>query len=186
MNEDLAAFLARHEPVAEAWPVWGDGRLPLHERTYLSRYLPPDRYVSSVRAVLFHRDEVMLITGPNQEPYVVPGGRREPDESVAVTLQRELLEETGWRLGRTAVLGFTHFRHLSPKPADYPYPYPDFVQVVFTAMAATFHPEAIQDDPYVARASFQPTAVALTLPMAAGQRELLRAAMQQRQEWLAA
>ncbi|HRQ36613.1 MAG TPA: NUDIX hydrolase [Chloroflexota bacterium] len=173
----LAAFLRQHEPVAEAWPVWGNGQLRLRQHTYLSRQLPPNEVLSSVRAILFRAAKVMVITDHEEEPYVVPGGRREPGESLETALRRELLEETGWHVGQTAVLGFIHFHHLSPKPDGYPYPYPDFVQVVYTAVAASYDPASMQPDFYVTAAQFHPIEEALALPLSPGERALLRAAI---------
>lgn len=179
MNEDLAAFLSQHQSIAEEWPVWDNGRMPLHERTCLSHVLPPGASITSARAVLFRGDEVMVIQDPNGESYVVPGGRREPGESVEAALRREVLEETGWTLAQTAVIGFVHFRHLGPRPDDYPYPYPDFVQAVFAAVADVYHPEAVEFDHYVASAQFRPLAELLELNLKVAQKVLLAAAMKQ-------
>ncbi|MCL4263078.1 MAG: NUDIX hydrolase [Anaerolineae bacterium] len=176
----LTRFLQRHEPIAETWPDWG--QMHLREHTYLSGQLPPEEVVSSVRAILFRGEEVMVITDYNGEPYIIPGGRCEPGESLETALQRELLEETGWQVGNTAVLGFIHFHHLSPKPDGYPYPYPDFVQVVYTAVATSYDVTAIVPDPYVASARFCPIAELLTLNLSTGQKALLQAAISQRSE----
>lgn len=179
MNGDLVAFLNDHEPVTEAWPVWGNGRVPLRQHIYLSPGFPLDHYVSSARAVLFRGDEVMVILDHNQQPYVVPGGRRELGESIEATLHREVLEETGWRLAQTRFLGFVHFRHLGPKPEMYPYPFPDFVQVVYTAVADTYHAEAICFDDYVTRARFCPLAEVFAMNLEPDQTVLLTAALKQ-------
>lgn len=179
MNEELAAFLSQYEPLAEEWPVWGNGRIPLHECTYLSPTLPPDTFITSARAVLFRGDEVMVIQNSNGLHYITPGGRREPGESVDSALRREVLEETGWALAQTAVLGFMHFHHLGPKPDGYPYPYPDFVQIVFMAIADSYQPEAIKFDYYIAGARFMPITAATALNLDMGQKVLLAAAIKQ-------
>ncbi len=179
MNHDLAIFLRNQEPVAEEWPVWANGRMPLQERTYLSQQMPPDKYITSARTILFQGDEVMVIQDHKDDPYVVPGGRREPGETVLQTLQRELLEETGWTLQDTAVLGFVHFHHLSPKPDGYPYPYPDFIQVIFTAVANAYHPGALEEDYYVTTSRFRPIAAAVTFELGPSQQILLATAVKQ-------
>lgn len=122
----------------------------------------------------------MVITDYKGEPYIIPGGRREPRESLKMALRRELLEETGWLIGDTAVLGFIHFHHLTPKPDGYPYPYPDFVQVVYTAIAHSYDAAAITPDPYVASSRFCPIEEVLTLNLSGGQKALLQAAMSHR------
>lgn len=179
MNEDLAAFLNNRKPLAEAWPVWGNGRVPLRQHTYLSPGFPLDHYVSSARAILFRGDEVMVVLGHDQQPYVVPGGRRELGESIEATLHREVLEETGWRLAQTCFLGFVHFCHLGSKPEAYPYPFPDFVQVIYTAVADAYHPEAICLDDYVTSACFYPLAEVFAMNLEPDQTTLLTAALKQ-------
>lgn len=173
----LVSFLQQCEPITETWSHWG--QIHLREHTYLSEQLPPDEVVSSVRAILFRGEEVMVITDHKKEPYVIPGGRREPGESLEMALRRELLEETGWHVRQTAVLGFIHFHHLSPKPDGYPYPYPDFLQVVYTAVATSYDVTAMVPDPYVASARFCPIEELLALNLSAGQKVLLQAAISQ-------
>jgi 8-oxo-dGTP pyrophosphatase MutT (NUDIX family) len=48
---------------------------------------------------------------------------------------REVREETGWTIHEHQLvrLGFLHFEHLVPPPPDYPYPAPDFIQLVYGA-----------------------------------------------------
>jgi hypothetical protein len=74
-----------------------------------------------------------------------------------------VLEETGWALGSLARLAVVHYRHLGPRPAGYPFPYPDFAQIVFLAEAVTFHPDARLPDAWVAESGFRPWDAALAL-----------------------
>lgn len=184
MNDDLANFLQKYVPVAAERPVWDNGRMPMIEHTYISRELPPENYVTSVRTLLFRGDEILVIRDHMQNPYIIPGGRRDPGERIEAALRRELMEETGWRLVITAVLGFFHFHHLGPKPDGYRYAYPDFLQVVFTAVAHSFHPELMEEDPYVTETSFQPVAAAAQLPLGPCQQAMLAAALKQRKDLL--
>ncbi|MCP4359052.1 MAG: NUDIX hydrolase [Chloroflexi bacterium] len=107
------------------------------------------------------------------------GGRREPGETVLQTLHREVLEETGWTMQDTAVLGFVHYHHLSPKPDGHCYPYPDFIQVIYTAVAHTYHPDALEEDEYVASSRFRPIVETIRLEIGPSQQILLATAVKQ-------
>ncbi len=121
----LLEQVSHRDVLAEVTATWGDTRLEI--RWYLGNVRPPLSLVTSVRAVLFHDRTVMVMQDGDHRYHVVPGGRREPGESIEATLRREILEETGWTLAAHHPLGLAHFRHLTPRPDDYPYPYPDFV-----------------------------------------------------------
>ena len=122
---------------------WGD--LRLRETAYLSAAPPPERSVTSVRALVLKAGEILLERSPN-EVHIVPGGRREAGESYEETVRREVLEESGWHIEGLRLLGFKHFRHLTPEPPDYPYPYPDFTQLVYGARATVHEPAALTHD----------------------------------------
>jgi 8-oxo-dGTP pyrophosphatase MutT (NUDIX family) len=178
---DFATFLHSQTAVSQATPTWQWHNHPisLQEQTYICPTLPPDNLISSSRAILFRGDKVMVIHDHQNEPYIVPGGRRESGETVLQTLHREVREETGWSLKETAVLGFIHFHHLGPKPPSYPYPYPDFLWVIFTALADSFDATTLEEDFYVTSSSFQPVVHVLAWQLQAGQNQLLQAAVQQ-------
>ena len=55
--------------------------------------LPADRLVSSTHAVAFMGEQVILCRDERPDMWFLPGGTREPDESVPDSLARELLEE---------------------------------------------------------------------------------------------
>ena len=177
MNPDLSAFLARHAPIAEESAVWGTLRLRI--TGYLSPETPPVEYVTSARGIVFRGDAVLVIRDPTGF-HILPGGRCEPGETLEETLRREVLEETGWTIRDPSPLGFSHFRHLSPKPPDYPYPHPDFVQVIFTAEAVAFQPDPRRPDEFVVSSAFHPIAGARTLDLDPGQRVYLDAALKTR------
>lgn len=126
--------------------VWGD-RMRLHAAAYLSDQLPPFAYVTSVRAVLLHRRQV-LVQEDQHNRHVLPGGQRDEGETPEVTLRREVAEETGWAIGRVELLGFMQLHHLDCRPLDYAYPYPDFFWLLYTAEATSFSAEAKLDDGY--------------------------------------
>lgn len=157
MSYEVADFLDGKTAVAQSRQVWQWPTQPitLQQQTFLCATLPPDDLISSARAVVIRHDEVMVIQNPTEEPYIIPGGRREPGETVLETLHRELLEEIGWTVRNTAVIGTVHFQHLTPKPPDYPYPYPHFFWAIFAAQADEYHPQAIVPDEYVAHSKFR-------------------------------
>jgi 8-oxo-dGTP pyrophosphatase MutT (NUDIX family) len=177
MRSDLADFIGRHEPLAAETAVWGNGRFPLQITHYLSQSLPPQPYVSSVRAVVFRGNCVLTVSGPHGDYYIVPGGRREADESLQETAQREVLEETGWTIQLGPILSFTHFHHLSPKPDDYVYPHPDFIQLIYLAEAKEQQQNNKIYDQWVADSHFYPLAEAMARLQSKSQRLLLQAAI---------
>jgi 8-oxo-dGTP pyrophosphatase MutT (NUDIX family) len=163
--------------LAEVTATWGDSRLAI--RYYLGDSPPPSSLVTSVRAVLFHERTVMVVQDSAQAYHVMPGGRREPGETIEATLRREILEETGWTVASHHPLGFAHFRHLTPQPADYPYPYPDFVQLLFVAEAGEQVADAQQGE-YELSAVFRPVDEALGL-LTGEQAALLESALRVRE-----
>ena len=123
-----AGFLASLTPGSEETAAWG-ATFRFRVATYLTGRVPPRHYVTSARAVLIDGDQVITIRGPDGV-HIWPGGRIESGETPEDALRRELLEEVGWSLAGVFLLGFAHFHHLTPRPADHPYPYPDFLQMV--------------------------------------------------------
>lgn len=175
MDARLSSFLEALAPLAMETDQWGD--LAFQVSGYLIATAPPLEYVTSVRAVVTQGDNALVITSPDRK-HILPGGRREPGESLTETLRRESLEETGWSLRSLRLLGFKHLHHLTPKPDNYPYPYPDFLQVVYTGTADTYYPDQRIMDDYELDARFLPLAEVLALPLSPIQRMFLDAAIQ--------
>jgi ADP-ribose pyrophosphatase YjhB (NUDIX family) len=171
IDQVVAALDAQAEEVAE-WP-------PLQFRvcTYLSTTLPPLDLISSVRAVVRSDDQILVVRDPISV-HILPGGRREAGETLLQTLQREVLEETGWTIRDMRLLGFVHFHHLTPSPADYRYPYPDFLHVVYAATAVRYEALKRETDGYELEAAFRPIASLATLALSQGERVLFAAARQ--------
>lgn len=139
----LDAFPEGLQPIARANADWGECRLTMS--AFLHGDFPPDEAISSVRAVLIRDGEVAVVHNPGgQSP--LPGGRRDVGESILETLHRELMEETGCIIDEPRLLGFIHFRHLTPCPEGYRYPYPDFFQVVYAARVLEVRDVAEADD----------------------------------------
>ena len=133
-NARLSAALANSAAAAvqdESWDWYGIP-LPLRISSHIGATDLPDELVTSVRCVLAVDDSIIVCETPN-DIHIWPGGRREGDESYQQTAVRELREEVGWTITPDSLvpLGFLHFEHLAVPPTDYPFPHPDFVQLIF-------------------------------------------------------
>lgn len=155
--------------------VWG-GVHRMERRLYATQDQPPDALVSSVRAVVFRNRAVTVIRDPDGSHHVMPGGRREGAESQADALAREIGEETGWRFERANYFGFLHFRHLTPRPDAYPYPYPDFFQTLHVVEAVEHDRRRIRRDGWETHSRLTPIARALGI-VTDDQKTLLRLAV---------
>jgi 8-oxo-dGTP pyrophosphatase MutT (NUDIX family) len=171
---DISQIVAPLALQADEQAEWPPVRLRV--RTYLTTTLPPLDLVSSVRALVRRDDQILVVRDP-VSVHILPGGRREPDETLMQTLEREVLEETGWTIRDMRLIGLAHFQHLTPKPDDYRYPYPDFLHLVYVATADSYDVTQREVDGYELEVGFQPLATVETLPISQGERALLRAAM---------
>lgn len=166
----FTALLARYPAHEEHEERWSESLLRVGE--HLAPDLPPDELVTSVRAVVLVGEQMLVVHDPHAI-HILPGGRREPGETLLATLRREVLEETGWELGEPVLLGF---RHLTPRPPAYRYPYPSFCHVVYAAPGLRCRPAARKADDYVQGVSLVPFVEAAALPLPVGQRPFLAAA----------
>lgn len=100
-----------------------------------------------VVACIVERDGKFLmveeqITAQGPTLFNQPAGHWEADETLVEAAVRETLEETGWDVRPTAVLGIYEF-----KPPELEY---TFLRVAFVAEALRHHPERALDDGIVA------------------------------------
>lgn len=138
-----AAVRAAGAPAAVRETVWAHGTMPLRVSGYLTAPDLPLELVTSVRGIVHVRGDdgvervVFCENADGRHPW--PGGRRIEGESFADTVLREVHEETGWRVdaGSLRPLGWLHLLHLGPEPAANQGPYPEFVQLIFTATASS-------------------------------------------------
>ena len=173
MDQALKRFLKGRTPLAEEEMDWSGGRLELVQTRYTyaldEAASPPLDLVTSVRALLTHGPNIMVVRDPGGE-HIVPGGRIDEGEGLLEALKRELLEETGWTVRcEPALIGLFHYHIHSPKPTDYRYPYPDFLQLICGAKADSHLPEAMEVGGFELGAEFRPTAVVQRLPLSLGE-----------------
>jgi 8-oxo-dGTP pyrophosphatase MutT (NUDIX family) len=164
MPSDLAAFLGRHSWGVSEEAVWLDGAIRLRIDCYLTREQPPSQYVVSARCLVLKGSEVLALRNAGGW-HVLPGGRRERGEEPEDTVRREVVEESGWHVDDLAPLGFMHLHHLTPKPPDYEFLYPDFLWSVHVAQAGEHDPHATASGDYEEEALFMPIDSARSLPL---------------------
>lgn len=157
----------------ENW-TWKQFNLELVVSYYATDTIPTLSYVSSVRAIVLQGNNVLAVTNQDKTQHIIPGGRIEKNETLIDTLGREVSEETGWIIEQPRLLGLLHFRHLTPRPLDYPYPYPEFVQLVYTARAVTLIAANKVENDFEQTAQLISFEAALDLPISSGQKALLQ------------
>lgn len=151
------------------------GGLKLAVAAYANGDQPPLELVSSVRCIVRVGARVLVCEDRHPSVDVLPGGRCEAGESWAETAQREVLEETGWRVDSETLspLGFIHFRHLTPVAANHPFPNPDFFQVVLHGEGHGAPDDWIDTEGWVLRSWPVLVTEALALPISACGRAFL-------------
>lgn len=175
----LHTFLA---PLSSQWTEvveWPLARFAVNG--YQCAQLPPADFITSVRAIVLRRTdelhtEVLVVQDPERY-HIIPGGRREADETLTTTAAREVLEETGWRVTIGELLGFAHFQRLTPSPPGIELTGTEFVQLVYRAMAESYDAAGQEKDGYEIGATFVKIAELDSYNITHGERLLLKAAL---------
>jgi hypothetical protein len=133
----LSSVLASVTPAAVHETTWRNGTMPLQVSVYLGAAAIPDELVTSARCLVRVDDLVVVCTDRDGTTHALPGGRRQPGETLHATALREVREETGWLVAESSLrqLGWLHIEHLSAVSDDYPFPHPDFCQIVLGGLA---------------------------------------------------
>lgn len=178
-NEVLQHFIA--PLISQYTEIYNWPAARFEVTTYLHTHLPPEPFITSVRAIVLRRQgdadtEVLVVQDPDGY-HIMPGGHREGAETLAATASREILEETGWQATIDRIVGFKHFAYLTPKPAVTKYPYPSFVQLVYVATGQLYYPEARKTDDYEIGAEFVTIAQLNQYNVSKGERIFLEAAL---------
>jgi ADP-ribose pyrophosphatase YjhB (NUDIX family) len=135
--------------------VWQPGALEFTVRLVLGDSMPPDHLTTSVRAVVLRNGEVLVMRERDGSCHIVPGGRREPNETFEQTVRREVREESALNLGFVTPIGWLVFDHRFRQEAGYPYPWPRFIQSIYAGRAAdTCEPQCT--DEWSVEAAFMP------------------------------
>ena len=151
----------------EIW-TWSQIETHLEISYYTMNKLPELSQVTSVRGIVLRQHEVLAVKNSDGIQHILPGGRIEQGENLLDTLNREIIEETGWTITQPHLFGAIHYHHLTLCPEGYPYVYPEFLQIVYIVHAATYNAERKQADDYEQDARFLPVGEAIKLPIAKG------------------
>jgi ADP-ribose pyrophosphatase YjhB (NUDIX family) len=173
--DEIINYFQRLEPQTQTIIQWHQSTLLL--TSYLCAVLPPIDHISSVRAIVTTKTHVLTLENAD-ELHIIPGGRLETGETLAQALVREVAEETGWRIEIHSQLGVRHYKHLTPKPPGYRYPYPDFFHVIYRASPILFDERARTISDYELRSSMRLIDEVTTLPITPDQLAFLYAAQQ--------
>ncbi len=174
-DKEFQDYLATLEPESTETVLWRGGQIELEVSSYITGARPPDHLTTSGRCIILGPSSVLVMENPSGM-HLLPGGRRKGNESPRDATIREVMEETGLSVMPGEQLGVLVYRHLTPKPPIYPYPYPVFLNAIYVARTTERHDVTVVDTYELSAAFVDDTDVLLdTLPR--HQTVLLRAAL---------
>ena len=147
------------QPAAVVEMDWPNG--PVRISAHLGAADLPSEIPGRVRCLVTRGDQILVIWDRQGRADCFPGGGIHPGESLAEAAQREVWEETGWRIhvDRLPVLGWLHIDSLGRRDPEWDFPHPDAFMTVLHARAS-YRDEgpAVWTDVegYVVRSEFTP------------------------------
>lgn len=175
--EQLDAFLLNHPAIATHTAEWADGTIRLRISTHLikrEQETAPTAFTTSGRCIVLANHSVLVMRNPDSR-HILPGGRLEAGETSRDAVLRELQEETGLAVTRVDPLAIMVYRHQTPRPDGYAYPYPVFTNDIFVTRLPEPVPITANDD-YEQGGDFLPISDAIAI-VDPHEGELLRAAL---------
>ncbi len=177
LYNDLSIYLTLlGAPLCQEYVTWGKQLLQV--RSYIGSIPPPAAYVTSACCVVLRSEQVLAVRTP-EEIHIIPGGRIGHGETFEQTVVREVAKETGWRVGDLRLLGVKHFHHLSPKPAGYSYPFPDFLQLIYMGEGQAYDEHLREGNGLKSKAEFVSVTGVTVSALRMSERHFLAAARRQ-------
>jgi len=97
----------------------------------------PIDLTTSVHALCFSDDRILMVSDRDDRGWNIPGGHIEEGEGMEEALKRELQEEAAASIEIIKPIGYYHIHIEGPEPADLRLPYPDgYLQLYFCTLLA--------------------------------------------------